>query len=107
MAISRREDLRVSTQNRTHVRTMQTNLTNELDCMFVVAAPLALPRSHNIDFDINANSKKIHIDIDASNINKTIKVDIPIVGDVQVVMQEIITSWKNNKYTIKNKRVLE
>ncbi len=46
------------------------------------------------------NSKKIHIDIDASNINKTIKVDIPIVGDVQVVMQEIITSWKNNKYTI-------
>ena len=30
------------------------------------------------------NSKKIHIDIDASNINKNIKVDVPIVGDVKI-----------------------
>ena len=28
------------------------------------------------------NSKKIHIDIDPSSINKTVRVDVPIVGDV-------------------------
>jgi acetolactate synthase-1/2/3 large subunit len=27
------------------------------------------------------NSKKIHIDIDRSSINKNVRVDVPIVGD--------------------------
>ena len=44
------------------------------------------------------NSKKIHIDIDASNINKNIKVDIPIVGDVESIMNQIEKSWKKNNY---------
>ena len=35
------------------------------------------------------NSKKIHIDIDASNINKTIKIDVPIVGDIESVMNQL------------------
>ena len=46
------------------------------------------------------NSKKIHIDIDASNIHKNIKVDIPIVGDIGIVLEQIIASWKKNKYLI-------
>jgi acetolactate synthase-1/2/3 large subunit len=41
------------------------------------------------------NSKKIHIDIDESNINKTIKVDVPVVGDVTSVLIEIIKMWKD------------
>ena len=45
------------------------------------------------------NSKKIHIDIDASNINKNIKVDIPIVGDVESIMNQIEKSWKKNNYS--------
>ena len=44
------------------------------------------------------NSKKIHIDIDASSINKNIKVDVPIVGDIENIMNKIINIWKNNKY---------
>ncbi len=47
------------------------------------------------------NSKKIHIDIDASSIQKNIKVDIPIVGDVEAVIEQIIASWKKNNYSIK------
>ena len=45
------------------------------------------------------NSKKIHIDIDESNINKTISVDIPIVGDVENIISEMLNLWKqkNNK----------
>jgi len=45
------------------------------------------------------NSKKIHIDIDASNINKTIKIDVPIIGDIHSVMKQIFNSWKKNKYS--------
>ena len=46
------------------------------------------------------NSKKIHIDIDASNINKTINVDIPIIGDVKNVVDQMISVWKKNKYKL-------
>ncbi|MGQ4273116.1 acetolactate synthase 3 large subunit [Terrihabitans sp. B22-R8] len=39
-------------------------------------------------------SKKIHVDIDPSSINKIVKVDIPIVGDVGNVIREMIRLWK-------------
>jgi len=42
------------------------------------------------------NSKKIHIDINASNINKNIKVDVPIVGDIANIMNQILYIWKKN-----------
>ena len=39
-------------------------------------------------------SKKIHIDIDPSSINKNVRVDLPIIGDVGHVLEEIIRVWK-------------
>ena len=39
-------------------------------------------------------SKKAHIDIDPSSINKVIKTDIPIVGDVASVLEDILKVWK-------------
>ncbi len=42
-------------------------------------------------------SKKIHIDIDPSSINKNVKVDIPIVGDVGHALREMIDCWKAKK----------
>ncbi|WP_299350277.1 acetolactate synthase 3 large subunit [uncultured Shimia sp.] len=39
-------------------------------------------------------SKKAHIDIDPSSINKVIKTDIPIVGDVGHVLEDILKVWK-------------
>lgn len=41
------------------------------------------------------NSKKIHIDIDPSSINKNILVDIPIVGDCERVLNEFHRIWKS------------
>jgi len=35
------------------------------------------------------NAKKIHVDVDPSSINKTVMVDLPIVGDVKQVLQEL------------------
>ncbi|WP_256473139.1 acetolactate synthase 3 large subunit [Phyllobacterium sp. 21LDTY02-6] len=36
------------------------------------------------------NSKKIHIDIDPSSINKAVRVDIPVIGDVALVLEDMI-----------------
>jgi acetolactate synthase-1/2/3 large subunit len=35
-------------------------------------------------------AKKIHIDVDPSNISKNVKVDVPIVGDVKRVLQQLL-----------------
>ncbi len=40
------------------------------------------------------DSKKIHIDIDASSINKNVRVDIGIVGDAGSVLDDLIAAWK-------------
>ncbi|MFK7843233.1 MAG: acetolactate synthase 3 large subunit [Sphingorhabdus sp.] len=45
------------------------------------------------------NSKKIHVDIDRSSINKTIRVDLPVVGDVGRVMEQIIAVLKGRRFT--------
>jgi acetolactate synthase-1/2/3 large subunit len=39
-------------------------------------------------------SKKIHIDIDPSSINKNIHVDIPIIGDVANVLGDMLAVWR-------------
>jgi acetolactate synthase-1/2/3 large subunit len=39
-------------------------------------------------------SKKAHVDIDPSSINKVIRVDIPIVGDVGHVLEDLLKVWK-------------
>ena len=38
-------------------------------------------------------SKKIHIDIDPSSINKNVRVDVGIVGDVNNVLADMIAAW--------------
>ncbi len=44
--------------------------------------------------DFSPGSKKAHIDIDPSSINKVIRVDVPIIGDVGHVLDEVLTLWK-------------
>ena len=39
-------------------------------------------------------SKKIHVDIDPSSINKNVQVDLPIVGDVGVVIEQMVALLK-------------
>jgi len=39
-------------------------------------------------------STKAHIDIDPSSINKVIKTDIPIVGDIGNVLKDVLEVWK-------------
>jgi len=43
------------------------------------------------------NSTKIHIDIDRASVNKTVQVDLPIIGDCATVLQQILDGWKGRK----------
>jgi acetolactate synthase-1/2/3 large subunit len=42
-------------------------------------------------------SRKIHIDIDPSSINKNVRVDLGIVGDVGEVLEDLLIVWKAEK----------
>jgi acetolactate synthase I/II/III large subunit len=44
--------------------------------------------------DFSPHSRKAHIDIDPSSINKVIRVDVPIVGDVGHVLEDLLKVWK-------------
>ena len=39
-------------------------------------------------------SKKIHVDIDPSSINKNVKVDVPIIGDCAHVLEDMVRLWR-------------
>ncbi|WP_439814637.1 acetolactate synthase 3 large subunit [Zavarzinia sp. CC-PAN008] len=41
------------------------------------------------------NSKKIHVDIDPSSINKNVRADVAIVGDAAHVLEDMIKVWKS------------
>jgi acetolactate synthase-1/2/3 large subunit len=43
------------------------------------------------------NAKKIHIDIDPSSINKNVRIDVPIVGDVGQVLKVLVARWRQKK----------
>ena len=44
--------------------------------------------------EFSKGSKKIHIDIDPSSINKNVPVEVPIVGDCGHVLEDMIKVWK-------------
>jgi acetolactate synthase-1/2/3 large subunit len=44
-------------------------------------------------------SKKIHIDIDPSSINKNVRVDIGIVGDCAHVLEDMLRLWREGQVT--------
>jgi acetolactate synthase-1/2/3 large subunit len=42
-------------------------------------------------------SRKIHVDIDPSSINKNVKVDIGIIGDCAHVLEQMLAAWRETK----------
>ena len=42
-------------------------------------------------------AKKIHIDIDPSSINKNVRIDVPIVGDVTEILKALVARWRQKK----------
>jgi len=48
--------------------------------------------------EFSPRSKKIHVDIDPSSINKNVAVDVPIVGDAGEVLGQMLEVWRARKY---------
>jgi len=48
-------------------------------------------------------AKIIHVDIDPASISKTVKVDVPIVGEVKLVIRQLLEGLKDAKYKIDKK----
>jgi len=51
-------------------------------------------------------SKKVHVDIDPSSINKNVKVDLPIIGDCGYVLEDMVRLWRAAG-PVSNKNMLE
>ena len=53
--------------------------------------------------EFSPNSKKIHIDIDPSSINKNVLVEVPIVGDVAEVLDAFVAAWRDGNHSLDQK----
>ena len=77
--------------------TYEANMTmHDCDVMICIGARFDDRITGRLDA-FAPNSKKIHIDIDASSINKIVHVDVPIIGDVENVLIEMLAMWKSTK----------
>ena len=72
------------------------NAMHDCDLMINIGARFDDRITGKID-EFSPKSKKVHIDIDPSSINKNVKVDLAIVGDVKAVLSSTLKSLKKKK----------
>jgi len=74
--------------------TYEANMAmNQCDVMVCLGARFDDRVTGRLDA-FSPNSVKIHVDIDRSSMNKTVRVDLPIVADVGMAMRQMIDVWK-------------
>ena len=85
--------------------TYEANMAmHDCDVMFAVGARFDDRVTGRLS-DFAPTAKKIQIDIDRSSINKNVFVDIPLVGDVANVLEDIQAVWKQEKRSSNKKAV--
>jgi len=77
------------------------NAMHDCDLLINIGARFDDRITGKID-EFSPKSKKVHIDIDPSSINKIIKVDLAIVGDVNEVIKSSIKKIKKNQNGLKD-----
>jgi acetolactate synthase-1/2/3 large subunit len=76
--------------------TYEANLAmHDCDVMICIGARFDDRITGRLDA-FSPGSKKIHVDIDASSINKNVKVDVPIVGDCAHVLADMLRLWRSS-----------
>ena len=74
--------------------TYEANMAmHDCDVMFCIGARFDDRITGRLDA-FSPGSTKIHIDIDPSSINKNVHVDVPIIGDVAYVLEDMLRVWK-------------
>ncbi len=77
--------------------TYEANMAmHDCDVMFCIGARFDDRITGRLDA-FSPGSRKIHIDIDASSINKNVRVDLPIIGDCATVLRAIVAMWRGRK----------
>src|SRR6187397_3185425 len=66
---------------------------HDCDVMFCIGARFDDRITGRLDA-FAPHSRKIHVDIDPSSINKNVKVDLPIVGDCAHVLEDMVRLWR-------------
>ena len=85
--------------------TYEANMAmHDCDVMLCVGARFDDRITGNLKY-FSPNSKKIHIDIDPSSINKNVKVDISLIGDCYYVLDAIFKELKLNKNKLDHKSI--
>jgi len=75
--------------------TYEANLSmHDCDVMVCIGARFDDRITGRLDA-FSPGSKKIHVDIDPSSINKNVKVDIPIIGDCAHVLEDMVRLWRS------------
>lgn len=69
------------------------NAMHDCDVMVCIGARFDDRITGRVDA-FSPGSRKIHVDIDPSSINKNVHVDIPIVGDVAHVLEDMVRLWR-------------
>jgi acetolactate synthase I/II/III large subunit len=78
--------------------TYEANMAmNQCDVMLCLGARFDDRITGRLDA-FSPDSIKVHVDIDRSSINKTVRVDLGIVADVGTAIQQMIDIWKGRKY---------
>jgi acetolactate synthase-1/2/3 large subunit len=72
------------------------NAMHDCDLMICVGARFDDRITGRLDA-FSPGSKRVHIDIDASSINKNVKVDLGIIGDCAYVLEDAVRLWKSEK----------
>jgi acetolactate synthase I/II/III large subunit len=76
--------------------TLEANMAmHDCDVMVCIGARFDDRITGRLDA-FSPGSKKIHVDIDPSSINKNVKVDVPIVGDCAHVLEDLVRLWRTN-----------
>ena len=71
---------------------------HDCDLMIAVGARFDDRVTGRIDA-FSPNAKKIHIDIDASSINKNVRVDLPIIADAGKALTALLEGWREKELT--------
>ena len=79
------------------------NAMHDCDLMICVGARFDDRITGRLDA-FSPHSKKIHIDIDPSSINKNVKVDLGIIGDCAHVLEDMVRLWRAERAPARRRR---
>ncbi|TCJ39289.1 biosynthetic-type acetolactate synthase large subunit [Parafrankia sp. BMG5.11] len=77
--------------------TYEANMAmNRCDVMVCIGARFDDRVTGRLDA-FSPDSRKIHLDIDRASINKTVDVDLPLIGDCAAVLEQILAAWGDQR----------